>query len=408
MAVDITLKDYTDEYGYEYVIGMGNNSGSAISQQIQAAKGQKVTLLISSMGGSCYAAVEIVNAIRTHGNVNAQIDGIAFSAAAVIACACKTVTAGTYSMMMIHNSRIFANMWGTMTSEDLRKFADENSSQMDAFDKLQTSIFTAKTGLSADQITEMLSQETWMVGSEAKDLGFIDTLSDAAPDPMATATYNRAFEKAPMRMVAMAAKHITTTDTMNVELKAQLDKQDQELREIKAELGESKGLWATLKEGINSLLGKQPQKAVALTLEDAGSIYIKGDTVAVGEEIFTDEALAVPAADGSVTLNDGQTLIVNDGRVTEIKEPETTVEATAGTEEVEALQKQNGELTALLKEVKAQLAERDKTLTDLANTQSNFTPEERKKEFESGAPSAKVDLSKEAREERKKQYKNKK
>jgi ATP-dependent protease ClpP protease subunit len=240
MAVTINLKDYTDEYGFEYVIGIGNNSGNNISAQIDAAKGQKVTLVISSMGGSCWAAVQIIDAICRHGNVNADIQGIAFSAAAIIACACKTVQIGTFGMMMIHKSRIFADVFGTMTSDDMQEFAKDTAAQLEVCDRLQAEIFVQKTGLSGDQINQMLTDETWMTGTEAKELGFVDNISDAEPETLATQIYARAFASAPMRLVAMADKHLKSNDTnMSATNEA-----------IVAELKEQKGVLAWIKEQL--------------------------------------------------------------------------------------------------------------------------------------------------------------
>lgn len=239
MAVIINLKDYTDDWGYEYVIGMGDLSGSAIANQIENASRQEIELHINSVGGSCYAAIQIVNAIKKHGNVKAIIDGIAFSAAAFIACACNSVEATQYTILMIHNSRIFADTWGTFTAEELKQLATETSAQLDAFDKLQVKIMAEKTGMSADEVSTMLSEETWLTGEEAKSLGFVDVLSDTETEPIEQAIYAQAFAHAPMRMVAYAGKNLKTKEN---------SKMSEVINELKAQHEENKGMFASLKE----------------------------------------------------------------------------------------------------------------------------------------------------------------
>jgi len=254
---EIILKDYEDEWGYQYVIGMGRNSGEAIVSQIEALLGQETTLRISSVGGSCYAALEIVAAIKKHGNVKAQIDGVAFSAAAFISAACKSVYATKYTMMMIHNSRINADMWGTFTAEDLRKLAEETGAQLDAFDKMQADVFAEKTGLPLNQVEEMLSETTWMTGTEANELGFIDTLTDIEATAISRSLFDNAFAKAPMLMVAMANKNLKVTEN---------NSNMSEITELRAQHEENKSLFAQLKDflGIKAQADK-PEETVTET-----------------------------------------------------------------------------------------------------------------------------------------------
>jgi len=253
--VEILLKDYTDELGYEYVIGMGLLSGSYISSKIEAAQGQPVKLRINSVGGDCYAAVQIVNAIKKHGDVTAEIDGIAFSAAAFISAACKSVIATKYTIFMIHNSRVWADAWGQFTSADLKELAESAAGQLDSFDQLQLTIFKEKTGLSEEELTTMLEDETWMTGQQAKDYGFIDELTDATTDPMEAKLYTQAFAHAPYKIVASAKKNFTIKEN---NMSTAID-------EIKANHAETKGLFAELK----ALFSAKPKAEAEKPAEEA-------------------------------------------------------------------------------------------------------------------------------------------
>lgn len=63
-----------------------------------------ITVWINSPGGDCVAAAQIYNMLREYkGDVTVKIDGIAASAASVIAMAGDKVLISPVSMMMIHN-----------------------------------------------------------------------------------------------------------------------------------------------------------------------------------------------------------------------------------------------------------------------------------------------------------------
>ena len=63
-----------------------------------------ITVWINSPGGDCVAAAQIYNMLMDYkGNVTVKIDGIAASAASVIAMAGTKVLVSPVSMMMIHN-----------------------------------------------------------------------------------------------------------------------------------------------------------------------------------------------------------------------------------------------------------------------------------------------------------------
>ena len=71
--------------------------------ELNAGNGD-ITVWINSPGGDCIAAAQIYNMLMNYkGNVTIKIDGIAASAASVIAMAGTKVIMSPVSMMMIHN-----------------------------------------------------------------------------------------------------------------------------------------------------------------------------------------------------------------------------------------------------------------------------------------------------------------
>lgn len=115
------------------------------------------------------AAAQIYNMLTQYkGNVTVKIDGIAASAASVIAMAGNTVLMSPVSMMMIHNPATVA-------------FGDHAEMQkaIDMLAEVKESIINAyviKTGLSRSKLSHLMDAETWMDANKAVELGFADDI----------------------------------------------------------------------------------------------------------------------------------------------------------------------------------------------------------------------------------------
>jgi len=128
-----------------------------------------ITLRISSPGGDCVAASRIYTMLMDYpADVTVKIDGIAASAASVVAMAGTRVCMSPSSLMMIHNPLTIA----MGDSEEMRK-------AMHLLDEVKESIINAyeiKTGLPRAQISQLMDAETWMNAHKAQELGFCDEI----------------------------------------------------------------------------------------------------------------------------------------------------------------------------------------------------------------------------------------
>ena len=126
-----------------------------------------VTVWLNSPGGDCVAAAQIYNMLKEYpGNVTIKIDGIAASAASLIAMAGDSVLMSPVSMMMIHNPLTMA----IGNADDMQKAAA-------MLDEVKESIINAyelKTGLSRAKLSHLMDDETWMNAVKAVELGFAD------------------------------------------------------------------------------------------------------------------------------------------------------------------------------------------------------------------------------------------
>ena len=137
-------------------------------EQLNAGTGD-IVIFINSPGGDCVAASQIYTMlIEYKGNVTVKIDGIAASAASVIAMAGTEVLMAPTSLLMLHNPLTVA----IGDSEEMQK-------AIAMLDEVKESIINAyalKTGLSRLKISNFMDAETWLNAQKAIELGFADSM----------------------------------------------------------------------------------------------------------------------------------------------------------------------------------------------------------------------------------------
>lgn len=180
-----------------------------------------ITIWINSPGGDCIAAAQIYNMMMEHkGNITVKIDGIAASAASVIAMAGTDVLMSPVSTMMIHNPATIA-------------FGDHTEMQkaIDMLDAVKESIINAyetKTGLPRQEISNLMDSETWMDAHKAVDLGFADGILQRQ-DPV---------EDIKMPETSMIYSSVTLTNSLKEKLeeKCRIETQPEETGRSVAEI----------------------------------------------------------------------------------------------------------------------------------------------------------------------------
>ncbi|GGE26912.1 head maturation protease, ClpP-related [Streptococcus himalayensis] len=133
---------------------------------LQAGTGD-IILWINSPGGDVFAAAQIYNMLMDYkDNVHVIIDGLAASAASVIAMAGTTVSMSPVAMMMIHNP------WTVAQGE-----AKDMAKVIEMLGEIKESIINAyelKTGLSRAKLSHLMDSESWFNAKKAVELGFAD------------------------------------------------------------------------------------------------------------------------------------------------------------------------------------------------------------------------------------------
>ena len=159
----------------------------AFKADLTAGEGD-IVIWINSPGGDCVAASQIYAMLMDYrGNVTVKIDGIAASAASVIAMAGTKVLMAPTALMMVHNPLTVA----IGDSEEMQK-------AIAMLDEVKESIINAyeiKTGQSRAKLAHLMDAETWLNANKAIELGFADGLLEDEKKRVQTEDITYAFSR---------------------------------------------------------------------------------------------------------------------------------------------------------------------------------------------------------------------
>lgn len=164
-----------EDIGENWWDGSGVTAKSVKEQIDQAGIYSKILVRINSPGGDAFEGMAIHNLLRSQGKpVEVCVDGIAASAASIIAMCGDVITMGRNAMMMIHDA------WTICmgNSEDMTKTADT----LDKIDGSIAQTYVDRTKKPLAEIQSLMDAETWMSAQECVDQGFATQLAPAPDD----------------------------------------------------------------------------------------------------------------------------------------------------------------------------------------------------------------------------------
>lgn len=175
---DFRMENVTDNSADLYMYGAVMNEKwwnedeivpTEVIKALNEVKGKDLNIHLHSGGGHVYAAMAIYTQLAQHqGKKTIIIDGLAASAATVIAMAGDEIRMSESGMFMIHNVS-----WVSFgDANQMRKDAD----LIEKTSSIALELYAKKTGKSEAEIKQMMDDETWMTAKEAKEMGFIDSI----------------------------------------------------------------------------------------------------------------------------------------------------------------------------------------------------------------------------------------
>lgn len=186
-----------------------------------------INLSINSGGGSVFDGIAIYNMLKSHkATVNVYIEGLAASIASVIAMAGDTITMRSGSMMMVHMPWTLSQG----NAEEMRKTADTLEKTGDSI----VDIYSERTGLTSDDIRNIMNDETWLSAEEAVEQGWATKLDkkEAVMNSVSKEILGR-FSNVPKNVLARVEKKTLSQDRLDL-----IEREKQTLKLLKDEIGE--------------------------------------------------------------------------------------------------------------------------------------------------------------------------
>ena len=151
---------------YDY-FGLEAASAKSITDAFPEDNGD-IVLEVNSNGGLVTVGSEIYTALKSYsGNVTVEVTGMAASAASVAIMGADKVLISPTAQIMIRKA-LYGYVSGN--SDDL----DKASNALKSSDQAIINAYVSKTGLSEEEILDMMRNETYMSASEAIEKGFAD------------------------------------------------------------------------------------------------------------------------------------------------------------------------------------------------------------------------------------------
>lgn len=165
-----------DKWVYDF-LGYPAISPKDVNKILNELAGKPLTIKINSYGGNAWSGSTIYTSLKDYkGKVTVKIDGLAASAASVIAMGGDKILMSPTAQMMIHNAS------STISGDyrDMEKGVDFLKNVNDAL----SNAYMVKSGMDKETLLGLMDKETWLTVQEAIDYGLVDEMMFA--DEMAT------------------------------------------------------------------------------------------------------------------------------------------------------------------------------------------------------------------------------
>lgn len=174
------------------------DDGFTHPQVVQALAGLDgdITVRLNSGGGYAADGAAIHATFASYpGKVSVIVEGIAASAASLIAMAGDTIVMADGAVMMIHDPENFT----IGNSEEHQKTIDE----LEAYATAYAKVYAARSGKTMEECRTIMKATTWFNGEEAVAAGFADEVGPSKAKPVAAYDY-RAYANTPTALAAKA------------------------------------------------------------------------------------------------------------------------------------------------------------------------------------------------------------
>ncbi|MED4492823.1 head maturation protease, ClpP-related [Heyndrickxia coagulans] len=142
-----------------------------VKNALKDVQAKELHVHINSYGGDAFDGIAIFNQLRDHqAKVITHVDGVAASAASIIAMAGDEIIMNLGSMLMIHEAS--TGVWGNKT--DMQKALNS----LEGLDKSLANIYMTRFKGEQSEVETLMKNETWFAADEAVDIGLADRVNN--------------------------------------------------------------------------------------------------------------------------------------------------------------------------------------------------------------------------------------
>lgn len=289
-----------------------------------------IVVHINSNGGDVFEGLAIHDLLTGSGKkITTIAEGLCASIATIVFLSGSVREITPNSQLMVHSPWISPNDDESYTANDLL----EMGTDLKVIEDQMNTFYQNKTGLDKATVSGLMGKDSFITADKALELKFATTITQ------------------PIKAMAFIPENLLTKKT------------EMNFKKIMA-------------DALRTAAAKMDAPKMEMNTTSDGVVIYSADALASGVPVFSDELMSMPMADGSYLMEDGSTVVVSGGLVSEVQAKVETPAAPAAApvasleEQLAALTIENAELKA---KVQATLAERESDNTTALNAVNALT-----------------------------------
>jgi len=160
-------------------IGPWQFSKQYVREMLKDSAKDEVEVNVSSLGGSVDHAIDIHGQFATHGNITILYTGFNASSATLLGLGAKKIRMSENAFYLIHKPMFSIDMWKNMNEDDIDEIIADLEKQKNDLGKITlvlARMYKDKTGMSIQDVLNLMKEEKWLNADEALKMGFVDEI----------------------------------------------------------------------------------------------------------------------------------------------------------------------------------------------------------------------------------------
>lgn len=163
----------------------GNFTSDMVNWILDKYKDSQVHVLINSLGGYTHEGLAISSLFKIHGNVHVHFIGQSASAATIAAMGAKKISIDADAMFLVHRCAGVVLEWAYMNTEQIDEFIkklEKQKEEQSTIDTVVANLYAKRCKKTKDELLELMSKDSWLTAQQALEWGFVDEITDDAED----------------------------------------------------------------------------------------------------------------------------------------------------------------------------------------------------------------------------------